>query len=44
MTKTNYQSPEVKVIMMDAQTVLCQSSYSVTASSIEDWDYEEFVW
>lgn len=44
MTKTNYQSPEVKVIMMDAQTVLCQSSYSVAASSIEEWSSEEFEW
>lgn len=44
MTKTNYQSPEVTIMEMEAQTLLCQSSYDVAATSLEAWDYEEFQW
>lgn len=44
MIKNTYLSPEMTIITVNAQTVLCQSSGAVSASSIEEWTYEEFEW
>lgn len=44
MKKSTYLSPEMTIITVSSQTVLCQSSGAVSASSIEDWTYEEFEW
>ena len=44
MIKSTYLSPEMTIITVNAQTVLCQSSDPVSASSIEEWKHEEFEW
>lgn len=44
MNKINYQKPEVLVTELYLEGVLCQSTPTVSAASIEDWETETFTW
>ena len=46
MIKQDYLKPEILVCVLHADGVLCQSPQVkvVQASSIEDWEEDEFTW
>lgn len=44
MNNSTYLAPDLAVYEVKTQTVLCQSNSEISPTSLESWEYDEFVW